>query len=118
MLLAFLTDPGSGIHLDMIHRLVPVAILVLFAPVTVSSETFPSGERKIMTGEMLVIRGVINPVIVPVGDQMELGKTQSGYFLFTAEVFQFEGTDSSGEMVQARDQVFFISLFPLISRPG
>ena len=56
---------------------------------------------------MLVIRGVINPVIVPVGDQLELGKTQSGYFLFTAEVFQFEGTDSSGEMVQARDQVLF-----------
>ena len=52
------------------------------------------------------VRGVVNVVSLPVPDQMELGQTQSGYFLFTPYPCTIKTKEAGVPLCETNQQMF------------
>ena len=88
-------------------RAVCAAAFVISPLAMAEGEFLPSAPIVLKENQAAKLRGIINVVHLPLPDDLELGKSQSGYFLFTASPcdVKISGEQSGTELV--KNQLMF-----------
>lgn len=90
----------------LFHFLCAVMAFITAAPLA-RAEVFSSEPQIFNADEEATIRGVVNVVDLPVPDQVEVGPTQSGYFLFTSYPCTIKAKDIDDKSLMVTNQTMF-----------
>lgn len=101
-----MNTPSSTIRLFTL-ALALAAAFCLSSRAAVAGDFFSGDSIILKENQLTKIRGIINVVYLPLPDDLELGKHQSGYFLFTANAYDMKITGEEGETEHAKNQQMF-----------
>lgn len=86
------------------------AALALSSQAQTKGEFFPSDPASLKENKVTKLRGIINVVHLPLPDDLELGKSQSGFFLFTPNPIDADISSEDGTELVKSQQMFHLVL--------